>query len=374
MSDQLPPRPPPGQDAKGVRPVVLIRKGLYTALGVLVVAAATLAVYAARDILIWALIALFLAISLDTIVRLLTRWRMPRGLAVFAVILVSLVLVAGFLSAVIPTMVEQFQAMVKVLPAHVANWQDRSAGLRKLGQTLHLTARVDSVVNGLPGRVGNGLFGATGRLLSGLSSALTVAVLTVYFLADLPRLRQGAASLCPRAYRDQVGRIVDVMVDKVGAYTIGNIGVSVIAGAAAFAALTALRIPLALPLAFLVAVTDLIPSVGAALGAGVCLLVALPTKPLWPNVVVLALFFVLYQLLENYLFAPRIMHGTVQLPPGAVLMATLIGATALGLVGALMAIPIAAGVQVLVSERLLARDSDNRPPQPGGEELDEPDA
>jgi predicted PurR-regulated permease PerM len=354
-----------------MRPVVLFRKGLYTALGVLAVAAATAAVYAARDVLIRALIALFLAISLDTIVRLLTRWRMPRGLAVFAVILVSLVLVGGFLSAVIPTMVEQFQATVKDLPAHVANWQDRSAGLRKVGQTLHLTARVDSVVNGLPGRVGNGFFGATGRVLSGLSSAITVAVLTVYFLADLPRLRHGAPSLCPQAYRDRVGRVVDVMVDKVGAYTIGNIGISVIAGVAAFAALTALRIPLALPLAFLVAVTDLIPSVGAALGAGVCLLVALPTKPLWPNVVVLALFFVLYQLLENYLIAPRIMHGTVQLPPGAVLMATLIGAAALGLVGALMAIPIAAGVQVLVSERLLARD--NPPQRPGGEELDQPD-
>jgi predicted PurR-regulated permease PerM len=232
--------------------------------------------------------------------------------------------------------------------------------VRQLGDRLHLTGQIDSVLNGLPSRVGNGLFGATGRAFSGLVSALTVAVLSIYFLADLPRLRRGAAWLSPRAYRDQLGRIIDVVVEKVGAYTVGNIAVSVIAGVAAFVALTALRVPLALPLAFLVAVTDLIPSIGATLGAAICVLFALLTTHAWQNVVLLAVFFVLYQLLENYVIAPRVMHGQVQLRPGAVLFATLLGAAALGLVGALMAIPIAAAVQVLLSERLRIRDEADR--------------
>jgi predicted PurR-regulated permease PerM len=155
-------------------------------------------------------------------------------------------------------------------------------------------------------------------------------------------------------------------VDKVGAYTVGNIAISVIAGAAAFAALAALRVPLALPLAFLVAVTDLIPSIGATLGAAICVLFALLTTHAWQNVVLLAVFFVLYQLLENYLIAPRVMHGQVELRPGAVLLATLIGAAALGLVGALMAIPIAAAAQVLLSERIRARgEADTLRPAPG---------
>lgn len=347
-----------------MRPMVLFRKGLYISLGVLVTAAAAGAVYLARDVVIRALIALFLAISLDTFVRMLTRRRVPRGLAVFVVFLVMLLSVAAFLSAVIPTMVEQFHTLVRHLPGYVANWQNRSTSLRRTGHQVHLTGQIDSALKGLPARFGHGILGATGRVLSGILSTLTVAALTVYFLADLPRLRRGAPSLFPRAYRDRLGRIVNVTVDKVGAYTVGNIVVSLIAGLAAFAALTALRIPLALALAFLVAVTDLIPSIGATLGAVICLLVALPTTRLWPNVVLLAVFFVVYQLVENYLIAPHVMHGSVQLRAGAVLLATLIGGAALGVIGALMAIPIAAAIQQLLSERRQIRDADTHPPSP----------
>jgi predicted PurR-regulated permease PerM len=352
--------------------MVLFRKGLYTSLGVLVTAAAGAAVYLARDVLIRALIALFLAISLDTIVRLLTRWRMPRGLAVVVVFLVMVISVAAFLSAVIPTMVEQFHTLMKNLPSYVANWENRSTSLHRVSDKLHLTRQIDSAVKVLPTRFSHGLFGATGRVLSGILSTLTVGVLTVYFLADLPRLRRGGAKLAPRDYRDRLSRIVDVTVDKVGAYTVGNIVVSLIAGLAAFAALTALRIPLALALAFLVALTDLIPSIGATLGAVICLLVALPTTHLWPNVVLLAVFFVVYQMLENYLIAPRVMHGSVQLRAGAVLLATLIGGSALGVVGALMAIPIAAAAQQLLSERLQIRDADTHPAPPKDGENEQP--
>jgi predicted PurR-regulated permease PerM len=163
-----------------------------------------------------------------------------------------------------------------------------------------------------------------------------------------------------------------VVVDKVGAYTSGNILISLAAGLAAFAALTAARVPLAAPLAFLVAVTDLIPTIGATLGAVICVLVALPTTPLWPNTVLLAVYFVLYQLLENYAIAPRIMRKTIELRPGAVLLAGLIGGTALGLIGALMAIPIAAAVTVLLSERLQARDEADTDPATAGDDEGNP--
>jgi predicted PurR-regulated permease PerM len=138
---------------------------------------------------------------------------------------------------------------------------------------------------------------------------------------------------------------------------IGNILISLVAGLAAFAGLTVLGVPYAVPLAFLVAVTDLIPMVGATLGAVICIVVALLATRLWPTTVLVAAFFVLYQQLENYLIAPRIMRRPVQLSPGAVLLAGLIGGTALGLIGALMAIPVAAGIKVLMSERLQARDA-----------------
>ena len=138
---------------------------------------------------------------------------------------------------------------------------------------------------------------------------------------------------------------------------IGNILISLIAGVAAFAALTALGVPFAVPLAFLVAVTDLIPLIGATLGAVICITVALFATRLWPTTVLVLVFFVVYQQIENYLIAPRIMRGPVQLSAGAVLLAGLTGAAAMGLIGALMAIPIAAGIKVLLSERLKARDT-----------------
>jgi predicted PurR-regulated permease PerM len=224
------------------------------------------------------------------------------------------------------------------------------------------------VLASLPGRLGNGVFGATGRLFSAVLSTLTVTVFTIYFLADLPRLRRGAVLLFPRARRARASRIADVVVDKVGAYTLGNVLVSLAAGVAAFAALTALRVPFAFPLAFVVAVADLIPTIGATLGAVICVLVALPTTPLWPNTVLLAVFFVLYQQLENYVIAPRIMRKAIELRPGAVLLAGLIGGTALGLIGALMAIPIAAAVTVLLSERLHARDEVDSAQAPAGDD------
>jgi predicted PurR-regulated permease PerM len=188
---------------------------------------------------------------------------------------------------------------------------------------------------------------------------VTVAVLTLYFMADLPRLRRGAVLLFPRVHRAQAGRIADVLIDKVGAYMIGNIVVSIVAGLAAFAALAGLGVPFAVPLAFVVAVTDLIPMIGATLGAVICVLVALLATSMWPTTVLAAAFFVLYQQLENYLIAPRVMRGAVKLSPAAVLLAALIGGAALGLIGALMAIPVAAGVTVLLSERLQARDAED---------------
>ena len=369
MNDQVPRNSQPEEEGDRVRPMVLFRQGLYWTLGAVATAATAAAVYAARDVLIRVLIALFLAISLDPAVRRLTRWHMRRGFAIFVVVLVTLGAVAALLYAVIPAMVEQFQRMVTDFPDYVTNLQDRWASLRRTVDQFHLSSNIDSVLTSLPGRLGSGVFGATGRVFSAVLSALTVAVFTIYFLADLPRLRRGAVLLFPRARRARVSRIADVMVDKVGAYTLGNLLISLVAGLTAWAALTALRVPFALPLAFVVAVCDLIPTIGATLGAVICVLVALPTVPLWPNTVLVAVFFVLYQQLENYVIAPRIMLKPIQLRPGAVLLASLIGGTALGLVGAVMAIPIAAGVKVLMDERLQARDeADTDPAAPDDDE------
>jgi predicted PurR-regulated permease PerM len=147
------------------------------------------------------------------------------------------------------------------------------------------------------------------------------------------------------------------MVDKVGSYTVGNLLISLVAGLASFALFAILGVPFSVPLAFVVAVCDLIPTIGATLGAVICVLAALLTTELWPTTVVVVIFFVVYQQVENYFIAPRILRTTISLSAPAVLLSGLIGGTALGLIGALMAIPVAAGLKVVLGERLQARDS-----------------
>ena len=349
--------PVPGSRGPGAHPGVMFRWGLYASFGVLAVAAATVAVYTTRALLIRVLIALFIAVSLDPAVRMLTRRGMRRGLAVLVIFLIAGGLTAAFLVSVIPAMVHQFQALVQDFPGYIASLSDRSARFRQLTDRYHLTSKVEDLLASLPGKLGGGALGFVRRLFGALFDTLTVVVFAIYFMADMPRLRHNANRLFPKARRARAGRVADVMVDKVGSYMIGNLLISLAAGLASFAVFAILGVPFAVPLAFVVAVCDLIPTIGATLGAVICVLAALLTTELWPTTVIVAIFFVVYQQLENYYLAPRILRSTVSLSAPAVLLSGLIGGTVLGLIGALMAIPIAAGLKVVLGERLQARDS-----------------
>ncbi len=360
--------------SSGVRPGVMFRWGVYVSLGVLAVLAAAAAVYTTRAVLIRVLIALFIAVSLDPAVRALTRRGVRRSLAVLVIFLIAGGLVAAFLVSVIPAMVHQFEALVHDFPGYIASLSDRSARFRQLTDRFHLTSKVQDLLASLPGRLGGGLLGFTRRLFGALFSTLTVLVLTIYFMADMPRLRHGAMMLFPRAHRARSARIADVMVDKVGSYMIGNLLISLAAGLASFAVFAALGVPFAVPLAFAVALCDLIPMIGATLGAVICVAAALLTTDLWPTTVIVAIFFVVYQQVENYFIAPRILRHTVSLSAAAVLLAGLIGGTVLGLIGALMAIPVAAGLKVVLAERLRARDSADADADPDADDLVAADA
>jgi predicted PurR-regulated permease PerM len=340
-----------------MRPMVLFRWGVFASLGVVATVAAVFAVYTARAVLIRATIALFIAVSLDPAVRFLVRRGVRRSLAVTVIFVIALALVAAFLMSVIPAMVTQFQALTHDLPGYLAQLQDRSSRYRQLSDRYNLTAQIQKIIAAAPSRLGTGILGITRQIFGALFSGLTVLVLTIYFMADLPRLRHGLVRLVPRARRARFGRAADIVIDKVGAYMIGNILISLVAGLASFICFAALGVPFSVPLAFVIALTDLIPMIGASLGAVIAVLLTLFSTELWPTTVLVAAFFVVYQQLENYLIAPRILRSSVNLSAAAVLMAGLIGATVLGLVGALMAIPVAAALKVVLAEELQARDA-----------------
>jgi predicted PurR-regulated permease PerM len=340
-----------------LRPAVLVRSGALVALGAAATLVGLYALYTVRAILVRILIALFIAVSLDPAVRLLTRRGMRRGWAVTLIFVLAFGLAAAFLLSVIPPLVTQGRNLIDDLPGYLGRLQDRSSQFRQLDDRYNISEQLQGLAGTLPSRLGSGLLGFTSRVFGAVFNSLTILVFTVYFMADMPRIRTGVVRLFPMDRRPHARRVVDLVVDKVGGYMIGNIIISLIAGVASYIAFALLGVPFAVPLAFLIAIFDLIPMIGATLGAVLGVSVALFTTDLWPTTILVAAFFVAYQQLENYLIAPRVLKTTVELGAAAVLIAGLIGATVLGLVGALMAIPVAAAFNVLLNERLLAHET-----------------
>jgi predicted PurR-regulated permease PerM len=339
-----------------LRPGLLVRSGALVSLGAAGTVIGLYALYTVRAILVRVLIALFIAVSLDPAVRWLTRRGMRRGVAVTLIFLLAFALAAAFLISVIPPLVTQGRSLADDLPGYLGRLQGRSSQFRELNDRYNISDQLQGLVGSLPGRLGSGLLGFTSRVFGAVFNSLTVLVFAVYFMADMPRIRNGLVRLFPVERRPRAHRVVDLVVDKVGGYMIGNIIISLIAGVASYIAFSLLGVPFAVPLAFVVAICDLIPMIGATLGAVIGVTVAVFSTDLWHTILVAA-FFVAYQQLENYLIAPRVLKTTVELGAAAVLIAGLIGATVLGLVGALMAIPIAAAVNVLLNERLLAHET-----------------
>src|SRR5215208_2387798 len=339
-----------------LRPGLVFRYGALFSLGAAATIVGLYSLYTVRAVLVRILVALFIAVSLDPAVRQLAKRGVRRGLAVTLIFALALLLVSAFLISVIPPLVSQFGNLVDDLPGYLTRLQSRSSQFRELNDRYNLSDQLQGMVGTLPSRLGSGVLGFTSRVFGAVFNGLTVLVFTVYFMADMPRIRSELVRLFPVSRRPQARQVVDLVVDKVGGYMIGNIIVSLIAGVASFIAFTLLGVAFPVPLAFVVAICDLIPMIGATLGAIIGVTVAVFSTDLVHTVLVAA-FFVAYQQLENYLIAPRVLKTTVELGAAAVLIAGLIGATVLGLVGALMAIPVAAAFNVLLNERLIAHES-----------------
>jgi predicted PurR-regulated permease PerM len=346
------------------------RLAIGAGLGLLTVAVAALAVYTVRQVVVQVIIALFVAVSLDPAVRLLIRRGVRRPLAVGIILVLALLVMAGFIWSLAPPLIGQAGELLDNVPKYLQELPQRSQAYREIADRYGLTERLTEFAGTLPGKVGGGALGVITGIFSAMVNVLLVSVLTIYFMADLPRLRRGFVRLVPRAVRPRAAQAVNVVVDKVGGYMIGNLIISLFAGVSSFICLFALKVPFALPLSVFVAITDLVPMIGATIGAIGCTVVALVTGDLVTTIVV-ALFFVAYQQLENYLIAPRVLRNTVDLPSVAVLLAALVGGAILGVVGALMAIPIVAAVKVLMTpvvealnEPPAAREPPAGPPAP----------
>ena len=307
----------------------------------------------ARPMLILIGLAVFLAVGLEPAVSLLVRHHLRRGWAVLVVVLLILGIVVGFLAAAIPALVTQGEGIVKSIPTWVQQANDKHSLLGRLNDQYQVVTKVEALISSSSTTIANGVVGAGVVVFSALTDTFIVLILTVYFLADMPRIRRLVYRLFPESRRPRAILIGDDIASKVGGYVLGNLVVSLVAGLLTFGWLLVFGVPYAFLLSILVAILDLVPVVGSTVAGIVVALVALTVS--LPVCLATIAFFIVYRLLEDYLLVPRIIGRAVEVPALVTVVSVLIGGALLGIIGALVAIPAAAALQLLVREILLPR-------------------
>jgi predicted PurR-regulated permease PerM len=325
---------------------VFVAYGLYRALGQL------------TQVITLLVIALFLTLTLNPLVEALNKRGMRRPLSVAVVFagLVAVFTALGFL--VVPPVAQQGGLLADNAPKYIQNLlqnqfvQDLDSQFQVLGKLqVELTKRVSdtSFVSGVFG----GVLGAGKALASGFFSFFTILVLTLYFLASLPRMKEAAYGLVPRSRRPRLMSLSEEIMRRVGSYAIGQVAVAAINAICSYIMMSIVGIRYAAVLAVVVGVLGLIPMVGATLGAAVVCLVALFDEP--KKAVIALIYYVIYQQVENYVVAPRIMQRTIAVPGAVTVIAALVGATLAGVLGALLALPVAAGLLLIYEEVVVPR-------------------
>ena len=322
--------------------------GLLGGLGLILAYGIFLGLRNAASILVLVFIALFLAIGLNPAVVRLRSWGLPRGAAVAIVALAVVGMLAGGVVALIPPLISQTTQLIENVPEYIQALQ-RSETINELVQRYDVVNRVTSALNA--GTVGNAVGGVVGvgRMLAGtLFNLLTVLVLTIYFMAAFDRIRETGYSLVPASRRVRVRLLTDEILTKVGAYMVGALSIAVLAGASTWLLAVILGLAYPFALAVVVAITDLIPQIGATLGAIIVSLVGFASS--LGDGIACVIFFLIYQQVENYLIYPNVMRRSVKVSDVAAVVAALLGVALFGVVGALVAIPMVAAIQLLLRE------------------------
>jgi predicted PurR-regulated permease PerM len=327
--------------------------GLTASAGVAVTYGAVRMLGSLSSVLVLIGVAFFLALGLEPAVSWFVNHKLPRWAATTLVFVIFLAMLGAFVAAAIPPLVQQASELIKQAPHYIQQAQDHSSAIGRLNDRLHLQQRITDTINGSGGSVVNEVVSAGSAVFGAVADSLIVIVLTVYFLVDMPRIRTNLYRLVPHTRRPRAILIGDEVFAKVGAYVLGNVLISVIAGAATFFWLMAFDVPYPLLLGIFVALLDLVPVVGSTIAGVVVAAVALTVS--LPICIATTVFFVVFRLLEDYLLVPRIIGGAVKVPAMITVVAVLIGGALLGIVGALVAIPIAAALLMLTQEVLYPR-------------------
>ncbi len=320
-----------------------------TIVGILVLIAAA---WAVRNILILLLIAGILAVGLDPAVRRLERLKVRRGWAVALIFLAAIGFIVLFALLVVPPLVSEVQQLAADIPRYLQRLRTQGGFLGDLERDYQLSRRLQDLTQRLPSIASSSIgtiLGITRSVASAIFNMLTIGILTIYFLVALPRGERTLIAVFTRKeQREADARTLDEALERVGGYVSGNLIVSLIAGITSFIFLQIVGVPFAAALAMWVAIADLIPTVGATLGAIVAVAVAFFSSV--ADGIATTVYFAAYQQVENYVIVPRVMKKAVDLSPAAVIVSVLIGGSLAGFAGALMALPLAAAAKVVIRD------------------------
>ena len=356
-----------------VPPERVIRFALRTVIAVLLLIIATVAlieiVSVTRQVIIWIFIAIFFALAMSPLVDWFqARVVKNRGLATGLAFVTVLGALAALAATLVPTLVSQVNDLVDELPTYVA---DLTAGKGRLGFLQEDYQIVDKVEKAVKDGGATKLLGLSGTALAVTKGVLTIVVaaitivfLTFFMLLEGRQWTERFYSLLPSGSEERWRRIGTDIQRTVGGYVTGNLLLSVIAGVVSTVVFLLVGLPYAVALGLIVALFDLIPLAGATIAAVIVTTIAVVGDSVQSGIIV-GIFFLVYQQLENHVLQPVVYGRTVQLSPLAVLVAVLIGGSLAGVLGALGAIPVAGTIQVLLREWIAHRRERVVVPGPG---------
>ncbi|AZZ52448.1 AI-2E family transporter [Rathayibacter festucae] len=346
------------------RPQFTIRSfriGLFGGLGVLVALVVGGLVVSLGTVLTYVFVALFFALGLDPLVSWLESKRIPRALAITIVLASVLLIFAGLLLYIIPILIEQLTIFVTSAPRIVSDIASQPWVL-DLERQLSGVVDVDSLIGSVQSFIGNpnnllslggGILAVGSGIASGVTGAIIVLILTLYFLASLRSMKSVAYRFAPASHRPKAREVGEEITGAVGRYVVGQVSLAAVNGVLTFILLLIIGGPVPALLACVAFLGSLIPLVGTISGAVIISLACLLASPV--TALVAAIYYLVYMQVEAYVLSPRIMNRAVSVPGAVVVIAAVAGGTLAGVLGALVAIPVAASVIIVVQKVVFPR-------------------
>jgi predicted PurR-regulated permease PerM len=330
------------------------RAALRTVLIVVSVAFALYLIYQLQKPITWLVVAAFIAIAMSGPVNVLER-HMKRGLAIALAYLALLLIPIGLGVLLIPSLVDQIGNLADNVPQYaqdVTDYVNENQTLNDLNDKYNFTSEIQNAANDLPSKIGdaaNLLQDIGVGVVNSIFATVTILILSIFMVAGGPRWAEAFVRAQPPGRAERIERAIRDVGNAIGNYVAGALVQATLAGVSAFIVLTILGAPFAGPLALIVAFFDLIPVVGATIAAVfigiVMLFVNFPVA-----VIIWVVWAIAYQQFENYVIQPQIQRRAVQIEPFVVLVSVLFGSTLFGVLGAVLAIPAAATLQIVWRE------------------------